>query len=370
MPKTSKIKASGALSANSGNVSHNNSPLAAGTYGNGGNFPVPTIDQYGHITAMSTMAISSYDFINMYVTGVPQTATLIIASAMSQYIALPVGTYMRLTFTGSGPFYYRLGSSAAVVAAATDPIGLPGYPVVIPTQGFTYIAVYAGAGAGAVYIEGGNSSQTVYANTAALPAGASYTGQAIWITNPCVPLGKSRLWWNGTTWVAPPGEVIASVYGAAGLPVVSVIPGVLTLYEVYESPIIPDIYFANKSAGFRFNSMYTMHNPAGVAGAISGITLSGQLPTSVNEWLYAFGSIGTPSTVGIGRTSAITRWLQCDAGTNIKSDGASGDSTGVRQWTVGVYAPTTMRIYAMAKASSVTDTYKLWGYTLVAEGNL
>jgi hypothetical protein len=63
--------------------------------------------------------------------GTPQTATLVIpAGGPSERVALPAGNYLRLTWTGSGPFAYRQGDSA-VVALSTDTPAIPGYGGVI-----------------------------------------------------------------------------------------------------------------------------------------------------------------------------------------------------------------------------------------------
>lgn len=85
--------------------------------------------------------------------GTPQTATIVIpAGGPSQSVALPAGNYLRLTWTGSGPFAYRQGDSA-VVALSTDTPAIPGYGGVILKTG-TYIAAY-GIGGGSLIVEGG-----------------------------------------------------------------------------------------------------------------------------------------------------------------------------------------------------------------------
>ena len=95
---------------------------------------------------------SGTGFIPAYVNSSPSVSSLQISAGMSQRIALPSGSTIRLTWDGFGPFAYKQGTSS-VVANANDSPGRVDNQFIVPVIG-THIAVY-GIGSGAVTIEGG-----------------------------------------------------------------------------------------------------------------------------------------------------------------------------------------------------------------------
>lgn len=108
------------------------------------------------VEAPSFLVGGEYDFVPLYVAGVPQTASLQILKDQPQRVAIPSGaTAIRLTFRGFGPFAYRLGNSD-VTAAATDAPGQIDPTVVVPAAGMTYVSVY-GLGAGSLIVEAGST---------------------------------------------------------------------------------------------------------------------------------------------------------------------------------------------------------------------
>lgn len=81
------------------------------------------------------------------------TSTLAISSGISQRISLPLGTHVRMTFLGYGPFSYKLGGES-VTAVSTDSPANTGAVIIAPKLGSTHVAVY-GIGAGTMVVEGG-----------------------------------------------------------------------------------------------------------------------------------------------------------------------------------------------------------------------
>lgn len=81
------------------------------------------------------------------------TATLAVSSGVSQRISLPLGTHVRMTFLGYGPFAYKLGGGS-VTAVSTDSPANTGAVIIAPKLGNAYVAVY-GIGAGTLVVEGG-----------------------------------------------------------------------------------------------------------------------------------------------------------------------------------------------------------------------
>lgn len=110
------------------------------------------IDSSGTIHSTNPIIAPNFTFSPTYISGTPQTSSMQISAGSSQRVLIPQGKYVRITWTGFGPFAYRQGDSS-VVAISTDSIGLVGYQIIAPVIA-PYFSVY-GIGSGTVYLEGG-----------------------------------------------------------------------------------------------------------------------------------------------------------------------------------------------------------------------
>ena len=94
-----------------------------------------------------------FAFVPTLTGGILQQATLPISAGISQRVALPVGTYLRLTWFGYGPFAYRQGDASVVATSSDSPANVGPGGIILKTS--DYIAVY-GIGAGTLVAEGGD----------------------------------------------------------------------------------------------------------------------------------------------------------------------------------------------------------------------
>ena len=215
---------------------------------------------------------------------------------------------------------------------------------------------------------------TIVYNPASLPT-PTYVGQQIYITNPAVPSGRSKVEWNGTIWVPPYGELIANIMGAGGAPIFNITPGVLTLTQLYAGSVIPDVMLPD---GLTFQSMWEMdiYSTTGVANCISLVTLSSTTPVSI-----AGGGNGMHATsvtpVAGGTTAATQNVVKTHQriGTTIKGNyglwGITvGNNSPARSVQKGTFGTGATKIYCMAQPSSVNDNFRLFSFQIWSAGGL
>jgi hypothetical protein len=123
--------------------------------------------------------------------------------------------------------------------------------------------------------------------------------EEIWVVNPCVPRGKSRLVVNAgrTKYVPPPRELLFRL--RTGDTPISLTPGVAAIVPVFESTeIIPAYMFSDI---FWLSANMYIKNAAGAAGCMLMVAVSGIDPTSVEASEYPlFTRNFTPTASGTG----------------------------------------------------------------------
>lgn len=276
------------------------------------------------------------------------------------------GTFLEMgadgLWTGASVGYLTKAQADAVLAAqgvkATLKVGVPaqvdGGPV-----------TWRGA------VDGWGDATTI----SAPPASGSYVGQIIWVANPAVPRGRSRLEWTGTVWAPPAGELIAAIWRGAA-PVALVTPGNTSLTVVYQSPIIPD-YMLPANIKASICGFMSAKNAAGVANCLLGFAVSGTVPTVGYQYDYAYplSCIVTPSAsgIGIGMTPA-PKTRQCGTISlpNARNYFLQPYNYGPLEMSSTDFPFVTgqNRVYAMAQPSGAADQIQLDGYSIVSEGNL
>lgn len=208
------------------------------------------------------------------------------------------------------------------------------------------------------------------------PASGTYVGQIIWVANPAVPRGRSRLEWTGTVWAPPAGEMIAAIWRGAS-PVALVTPGNTSLTVVYQSQIIPD-YMLPANIKARICGFMSAKNAAGVANCLLAMAISGNVPTVTYQYAYAYplGTAVTPNSagIGIGLTPTNPRTPHCGiiSVPNARNYFLQSFNAGPMEMasTDFQFVAGQNRVYAMAQPSGAADQIQLDGYSIVSEGNL
>jgi hypothetical protein len=202
-------------------------------------------------------------------------------------------------------------------------------------------------------------------------ASQSIPGQIIWVVNPCVPLGVSRLQCNSTktNYVPPPGESIVSKWSTTlNTPLVSVTTGGTSLVVGYQSPIIPDYMLpANALIAVTAYSMCS-NAGAGVAGAFTYHGLCGATPgiVTANSYNVPFGANGTPSAGGFGTSSNTIAHILVMA-TRGGFNHPAGGSGKLDRNSMGAWVSGANRAYWMIIPTKVDDLFWFYGheYTMV-----
>jgi hypothetical protein len=126
------------------------------------------------------------------------------------------------------------------------------------------------------------------------PAQGNFKGEIIYVPNPAVPRGMSRLEWTGSIWCPPVGELIAGAFASSSVnPLVLVTPGVTTLTTIMSTSIIPDYMLPNL---LEWDVCATMgaQNLTGTGTCLLGVSISGNV-TSIDQSYYAIASNTSPT---------------------------------------------------------------------------
>lgn len=289
------------------------------------------------------------------------------ACTVRTYIDGVFNTSLTVATTGSIPMLKASGAmlSAVELAALTFDVSGLQYAEVLhvtdepagsPTSPFT--------------------STTTVATLAALAA----TGpDEIWIANPAVPRGKSKLVVNAarTNYVPPKGEAIVSLWGTPASQLRIITPGVLTFVELFGatgnlSPIIPDFMIPDGII-MEFVCYAGSKNTAGVPGANIGAMLSGSATIEPSAPKYQLASFGyTPATIPVGiakpystliaRSGAV---IGHGSGSTASISGLTTGGANTNPFTAGA-----MRVRINGQASKVDDVFVIEGFTICSMGNL
>lgn len=203
-------------------------------------------------------------------------------------------------------------------------------------------------------------------------ASAANIGQQILVVNPAVPRGFSRLESTGTMWAPPSGELIVAANVppvTAAQPVADVTPGVTTVVQVYQGPVIPD-YMLPLGLRIVTRAKFRITNPGtGVAGAQVGCGISGSAPNMLNYNDFPNGISVTPPVYQLGNnTEVIKPSIRTSSKFgNCPSSVSSTDSDD--QYGLPFVAGAN-RLYCTAKPSSMTDRVIFWWGHVVSEGSL
>lgn len=248
---------------------------------------------------------------------------------------------------------------AAVAANGGQSLG-PSVSVAGVLWGWSEYGVYAKAGS------------PPYVGSAIPTATMARKGDLIQVDNPAVPLGRSILRCTGTIWAPPRGEPIAEKWRTPGAYIVSTVPGVTSLIEVYGasngSQVIPD-YMLPFGLVFEASGWVQAFNPAGVSGCILGIVLSGSVPTGAFTYNYPYSASVIPQQYGVGPSYNMRGRGIVDATSFRGADGTGGGGAIVSN-VHGTFVPGSNRVWVMAKPSKIDDSIRLDGYSIVSEGNL
>jgi len=213
---------------------------------------------------------------------------------------------------------------------------------------------------------------TTTARDTAYPSGG-FLGQICWMPNTNVPLGRSRLRWNGTIWAPPAGELIVSLYGASGNPIYQVTPGVLTLAQGGVGNVIPDYMLPDGITLASFWECSVKNAVSSVAGSIAYVTFGGSVPVDTSGGASFNGFSVTPTANGAGITDG--RKNEQRVGASFKGmwffvPGIYFNNTTYRATTTGSFATGVTKPYFMVKASHVSDQFALYSFEVYATGNL
>ena len=203
---------------------------------------------------------------------------------------------------------------------------------------------------------------------AAYPTGL-FVGQIVWVANPAVPLGRSRLMWNGSAFVPPAGEVIACQWRGASS-ILTVTPGagnigVVTL--AYSSPVIPDCFLL-ANGKFEFYGSSGNVNASGVTNAMQTLYVSGAALTWAhgNSFLYPLSYVGAGNAAGAGIGGSRQLVSLNNARTGFKHPSSSVlEGVGTSSFVSGG-----TKVMFNVEASHAGDTFQLDGYQLTCVGNL
>lgn len=189
------------------------------------------------------------------------------------------------------------------------------------------------------------------------------------VPNAAVLGGVSRLRRGATVWAPPAGEPIAiATPSSDAAPIALVTPGVTTLVQIWASEIVPD-YMVPNLLEMWVSGNLGVANASGIAGALVGIGLSGNVPSGTAEYTYPIASMRTPNTLFGGIGSSIDTRLATRRGGFFKHGDVSF-ATSYDQNTCGPFVSGNNKLYAMAKPSSVADQIRFDGAMVVSRGNL
>ena len=189
------------------------------------------------------------------------------------------------------------------------------------------------------------------------------------VPNAAVPGGLSRLRRGASVWAPPAGEPIATAAPSSdAAPIALVTPGVTTLVQIWASEIIPD-YMVPNLLEMWVSGNLGFANPSGIAGALVGLGLSGNVPSGTFEVLYPIASVRTPTSQFFGIGSATDARLATLRGGFFKHCDTAY-ATSYDQNTCGPFVSGNTKLYAMAKPSSVADQIRFDGAMVVSKGNL
>lgn len=204
---------------------------------------------------------------------------------------------------------------------------------------------------------------------------AYYIADYIWVTNPAVPLGRSRMVWNPVSgaYVPPAGELIAQEGNYQTVLASLALPGT-NANVVFTGIIIPD-YMVPDGLKFGFSSITSMRDSVTATGGGSvGGTLSSASPIITSS-----GQLLQYSRIQIGNASA-AEWGACldthilakRIGTNIKSQYKSWTLEGQNispTATVGTFSAGAMAARFAARGQ-ITQTASVWAYEIVSHGGV
>lgn len=205
-----------------------------------------------------------------------------------------------------------------------------------------------------------------------IPASGSDVGQLIQVDNPAVPGGRSILRWTGTLWAPPAGEPIAIANVApttVAVPVADVTPGVTTVVQVYQGPVIPN-YMLPLGLRISTRAKFRITNPGtGVAGALLGCGISGSAPNMVNYNDFPNGVQVTPPTYQTGNNADVMK--PSIRTSTLFGNSPASISTADSDNQYGLpFVSGSNRLYCTAKPSSVTDRVIFWWGIVTSDGAL
>ena len=189
------------------------------------------------------------------------------------------------------------------------------------------------------------------------------------VPNAAVPRGVSRLRRGAAVWAPPAGEPIATAAPSSdAAPIALVTPGVTTLVQIWASEIIPDYMVPNRLEMWVSGNL-GVANASGIAGALVGLGLSGNVPSGTAEYLYPIASTRTPTIQFQGIGSSVDARLATRRGGLFKHCDTAF-ATSYDQNPCGPFVSGNTKLYAMAKPSSVADQIRFDGAMVVSKGNL
>lgn len=202
-------------------------------------------------------------------------------------------------------------------------------------------------------------------------------GTTVWMVNPCVPAGVSRLWKISSTgtssdWVPPSGELLMREIGKTA-PLYDQVIGVQSFIKLYQSPNQLPSYMVADGVSLRLRVHACIANSTPVAGvSIMSIVASAE-PGNVEPKTYPIGDRNfTPTIDGRGMGGVITgtqtrngvNWwhgMWCATEANM---GAL--ATEALRINLGGVAGGDMRFYLMAKTTHANDRAQLNSYDVTA----
>lgn len=215
---------------------------------------------------------------------------------------------------------------------------------------------------------------TYSALTATYPNGGAL-GQIVWLPNPAVPLGRSRLQWNGTAWVPPAGEPIILINPQLnGSAIVDITPGVTTLLQIWASNVIPDYMIPDGLNMSIEGNIGAMNSVSQTNTVLLGFALSGSVPTAIAYGAYIPASNQTPNAAfpkglgsGIYYQRLISRYNDAFRGPDPVYGDGSVSLSGV---TTGYAVSNSIRLYAMANPGHISDRILFYRAAVYSKGNL
>lgn len=213
-------------------------------------------------------------------------------------------------------------------------------------------------------------ASTTTANLVALAA----TGpEEIWIANPAVPRGKSKLVVNAarTLYVPPRGELIAGVYSSGVSPYFSGSPGVLTLAELWTGEIVPDYMIPDGLWMMSLGFITMSQESFSVSGAAFGMTLSSVAISGTSMAETIQGAAGVAPSAD-GTQTAVVKQVAPFArvgATFMGAPGTSGGSSGRgRAIQIGAFSTNATRLRFSILATKTSDVGNIWNFEVVSQG--